>query len=278
MPSAPTRQSLLLACLFAVVGSVPAAGHYRPLATEEVTSLERGGEQMEVGAELIEGRTFSLSGVSGDLMRLGVLGFNFALGEGAEVRITGALREELDIETRNAAAPRAANVPAAQGSVNEVGDFSLATKFTLRDARGGRPAVGFQFGVKLPNGSDESGLANDETDAFGRFLVEKSYGATQVFLNAGFLIQGDPIVLASQKDKVLWGLAFTRPVRNHTLLLMGEFEGTAGSTGPGTDNHRIVRLGVQKARGKWRWDVTGLAGLSDDDLDWGMSLGATRRL
>ena len=75
---------VLLAC-FAVVGY----GQQRPLITEDVDIIPPGSIRIEAGIDFMQGAKYTVSGIRGDLTRVGVIGVNFGMGPNVEFQIEG---------------------------------------------------------------------------------------------------------------------------------------------------------------------------------------------
>ena len=56
------------------------AAQQRPLLTEDVDIIPPGTVRIEAGIDFLQGAKFPVSGISGDLTRVGVIGVNFGLG------------------------------------------------------------------------------------------------------------------------------------------------------------------------------------------------------
>lgn len=68
-------------------------------------------------------------------------------------------------------------------------------------------AVGFFFGVKLPNAKDEKQLGTDETDFYASGLFSQRAGSWEFSQNFGVGILGSPTALRAQEDVYTYGLS-----------------------------------------------------------------------
>ena len=268
-----------LALCFLVVGFVlgpPALqAQHRPLQTDDPELLGAGKLRLQVGFELLQDQTFSLSGLEGDLTRLGLLGLFVGAGQHVEFQITGSLLNTFNIERQFQGF--LSNLNLSQNSTNSVGDFTLASKFKLLPERASTPALSFRFGVELPNASNEKGLGNDETNFYASLLLGKSVGRFRSYFNVGLAILGDPTELSAQNDLFTYGVATTYTI-NPLWTLVAEINGRTGPGGPGTDDQSQFRLGTQLRTGNLRWDLAGVAGFAADDPDSGIVFGVTYEL
>ena len=251
-----------------------AQAQQRPLQTEMTDTAPDGEARIELGVELLDDVTYSLSGLKGDLSRLGVFAFRVGVGERAELQIQGAAQERLAISERFPA-PNSSIVNASGSSTSDVGDLILGAKFRLRDENGNVPAFGFHLAVQLPNASNERGLGNDETNAFASLLVGKKVGKARLSANLGLAILGDPVDAGAQDDLMLYGLALSYPATSR-VELVGELCGRAGAGGIGTEEQTRLRFGARVSAGGFFWDAAALAGFQDTDPAWGVSFGLSR--
>ncbi len=266
--------SVALAGVLLLALSSPAAARYRPLATEPLNNIPKKGEyRIDLGAEFRDSESFPFSGLKGELLRLGTMGYEIGLGPDAAFFVRGTAYQTLSIASRTAA-PNSAALSFTGNDTDAVGDFTLGTTMRFRKTTSDTIGLGFQVAVKLPNTPNQSGLGNDETDVFGTLIAEKRAGKATVFANAGFAILGNPMTLNSQKDKKTFGLGVSVPVWDRYALL-GEVNGRSGSSNPGTEDRAVARLALQQAKGDWRWDAVVSAGLKKVDSDWGISVGVT---
>jgi hypothetical protein len=251
----------------------PLFAQQRPLETDDPNTLASGMVRIQLGFEYLQNRTFTLSGLEGDLTRLGVIGFFAGVGPHVEFQTTGSLLNALNIHRRFLAydTPRLS----FQGnSTTSVGDFTLATKFALMDEGRLMPAMAFRFGVELPNAGNEKGLGNDQTNFYANILLGKTYGRWRTIANLGLAILGNPTTVSSQKDQFTFGGAICYDL-NKRWTLLGEIHGRQGPSGPGTDEQAQLRFGARIHTGNFRWDFAGISGFRQGDPDSGVVLGAS---
>lgn len=249
-------------------------GQQRPLVSEPVETVPAGYVRAELGLEFLQGARFPLSGLEGDLTRIGVFALRFGAGERVEIQITGSLQDFLNVDQRFAA-PHSSRLDFAGNSTSDFGDTTLATKLRLLREKERSPGLGFRFAVELPNASNESGLGKDETNAFVQLLVEKKIRQVRLLGNAGLAILGDPVSAASQDDLLTYGLALTYELPSG-LALVADFYGRTGRGGIGTEDQTRLRLGSRIWGGGLWWDVAALLGFSSADPETGLIFGVSR--
>src|SRR5512138_362692 len=147
------RANLILRAILTVtllaMGSL-ASAQQRPLITEDVDIIPPGTLRIEGGLDFMQGAKFPVSGITGDLTRVGVIGVNIGMGPNVEFQIEGVARNVLSINSRGVSAIPLNLAPGANSST-DTGDFTLWAKFKLRNETKRGPSLGFRFGVTLPN-------------------------------------------------------------------------------------------------------------------------------
>src|ERR1044072_7961678 len=199
------RRPLFLLILL-VSGVLSANAQQRPLITEDVDIIPPGTVRIEAGIDFMQGAKYTVSGLKGDLTRVGVVGVSFGMGPNVEFQIEGVAQNYLRLNSRGASAIPLSIAPRAN-STNDTGDFTLWAKFKLRNETHRGPSLGFRFGVGLPNSNQARGIGINQTNAYGSILVGKKFGQDgrfNTFGNLGIAILTAPTQLASQKKKVMY--------------------------------------------------------------------------
>jgi hypothetical protein len=281
MKSRCTQFARAVAALaFALTLSAATRAQQRPLLTEDVDVLQPGSLRVQVGIDFVQGAKFPASGLTGDLTRVGVIGVHVGLSPNVEFSIEGVAQNFLSINTRRAGAIPLEVAPGAN-STNDTGDFRLATKIKLRSETRRGPALGFKFGVELPNSNEARGIGVNQTNAFGIILVGKKFGRDgrlNTFGNLGLGIYTAPTRLFTQNDMLLYGLGGIFRV-NKTVNIAAEVNGranTRGGTAPlGTESLGEFRLGLQVKAAGLRFDAAGIKGLTEFSPRSGVTFGVT---
>src|SRR4026207_2130868 len=76
----------------------------RPLITEDVDIIPPGTIRIEAGIDFLQGAKYTVSGLTGDLTRVGVIGFNVGLSPNVEFQIEGVAQNFLSINSRGPSA------------------------------------------------------------------------------------------------------------------------------------------------------------------------------
>lgn len=269
---------LLIVSIFLISSS--ASAQQRPLITEDVDIIPPGTMRIEAGIDFLQGARYSVSGLTGDLTRVGVIGVNIGFSSNVEFQIEGVAQNFLSINSRGPSAIPLSIAPGAN-SANDTGDFTLATKFKLRAESRRGPSLGFRFGVQLPNSNQGRGIGLNQTNAFGSILVGKKFGRDgrfNTFGNLGIAILTAPTTLFTQNDVLTYGLAGIFRV-NKQFSVAGEINGRAhsrsGDAPLGTESQAEARLGMQIRASGLRFDFAGIKGLTDFTHKSGFTIGVT---
>jgi len=276
---------MLLRKLFLVTLAIVALAAFtnaqqRPLITEDVDIIPPGTIRIEAGIDFLQGSKYPVSGLTGDLTRVGVIGVNVGLSPNVEFQIEGVAQNFLSVNSRSASAIPLTLAPGVN-SVNDTGDFTLATKIKLRAESPHGPSLGFRFGVQLPNSNQSRGIGLNQTNAFGSILVGKKFGHDgrfNTFGNLGIAILTAPTTLFTQNDVITYGLAGIFRV-NKQFSVAGEVNGRANTRpgdGPlGTESQAEARLGMQIRASGLRFDFAGIKGLTNFTHNSGVTIGVT---
>ncbi|HJT65796.1 MAG TPA: hypothetical protein VJ749_05050 [Pyrinomonadaceae bacterium] len=268
--------SIALLLCFATV----AHAQQRPLLTEDVDIIPPGTVRIEAGLDFMQGAKYTVSGLKGDLTRVGVIGVSFGMGPNVEFQIEGVAQNYLSINSRGPSAVPLSIAPGAN-STNDTGDFTLWAKFKLRNETHRGPSLGFRFGVGLPNSNQSRGIGINQTNAYGSILVGKKFGPDgrfNTFGNLGIAILTAPTQLFSQNDVLTYGAAGIFRV-NKQFSIAGEVNGRANTrpgNGPlGTESQAEARLGMQIRASGLRFDFAGIKGLTSFSPNSGFTVGVT---
>ncbi|MBV9210995.1 MAG: hypothetical protein JOZ52_10220 [Acidobacteria bacterium] len=269
----------LLLCGFGVVAQ------QRPLITEDVDIIPPGSLRIEAGIDFLQDAKFPLSGLRGDLTRVGVIGVNIGLSPNVEFQIEGVAQNFLSVNQQTIPSPIQLGFAPGVTSTNDIGDFTLSTKIKLRAETKRGPSLGFRLGVQLPNTNQARGIGVNQTNAFGTILVGKKFGQrfgtearVNLFGNLGIGILTAPLEDFTQNDVLLYGIAGIFRIHKQ-FNLAAEINGRAntrsGRAPLGTESQSEARLGFQLKASGLRFDVAGIAGLNKFSPRSGVTFGVT---
>jgi hypothetical protein len=250
----------------------------RPLVTEDPETVPTGNILLEAGFDFAQSAAYPVSGLTGDLMRIGTFGFSFGVSPIAEIQIDGGLRNRLAIDTRDATAPLAGMLDVPGESTSDVEDLRIGAKIKFVSETERRPSWAVRFSTRLPNAGNESGLGVDTTDFHFGVAAAKTVRSVRVVGNFGFGILADPVRGDRQNDVLEFGASVARAVRPD-VEVVGELNGRLstreGEPPPGTDSRAVMRLGSRLTRGPVRVDGALLLGVTERDPSWGFTAGVT---
>jgi len=273
-----SRITFILMLLLTLTVAVRA--QQRPLITEDVDIIPPGTIRIEAGIDFMQGAKYPVSGITGDLTRVGVIAISFGMGPNVEFQIEGVAQNYVSINSRGFSAIPLELLPGVN-STNDTGDFTLAAKFKLRNETRRGPSLGFRFGVQLPNSNESRGIGLNQTNAFGSILFGKKFGSDgrfNTFGNLGIAILTAPTEAFTQNDVFTYGLAGIFRI-NKQFSVAGEVNGRANTrpgNGPlGTESQSEARLGMQIRASGLRFDFAGIKGLTSFSPNSGFTVGVT---
>jgi hypothetical protein len=264
-----TLQALLLA-LFVTTPAWAQDGA-RAVRPDSADLIAVGRVRAGFGVEFLQRARYSLSGLEGDLVRLGVIDVRVGVGEYAEFQISGVARDYLTITGRS---PAVLPPTITGDTTDDFGDLMIGAKMKLVPEKRARPAMAFKFEMQLPNATNESGLGNDETEFYSSLLFTKHLGRARITGNLGLAILGSPVQANSQADLMTYGVCADIPLHPR-LELVGEWYGRQGPHRVGNESLSQVRLGARIRAAGVLWDVAGIAGLKHFDPRSGIAVGVT---
>jgi len=267
----------VVASMVLLVMSVAASAQQRPLVTEDVNIVKPGVIRIETGFEFLQRQTFPLSGLRGDVTKLADTRLSFGLSPNVEFQIEWTVQNFLSI-TRRSPSAIPLKLGVNEGDTNDVGDARLWMKIKLRNETKSVPAIGFRFGVELPNSDQSRGIGNNTTNFYGAILAEKKVSdKLNVFGNLGLGILTAPLEATSQNDVLLYGLAGSYAASDR-VNIVGEvngFHSTRKRAPLGTEDFSEARLGAQIRALGVRWYAAGVFGTSKRAPKTGLAIGIT---
>jgi hypothetical protein len=273
----------LLVCLSTIFFAAAFAfAQQRPLITEDVDIAPQGSFEISVGVDFIQNAKFPLSGLKGDLTRVGVVRGRAGFAPNVEIQLEGTLQNYLAINSQTASA-----IPLAisGSSSNDTGDFVLSTKIKLSNETANLPAFGFKFGVQLPNSNQARGIGTNQVNAYGKFILQKKFGKKKgfdprvnIYGNLGIGILTAPLERFAQNDVLLYGIAGIFRV-NKRINIASEINGRAntrrGDAPLGTESISEFRIGTQVKASSLRFDTAAIFGLTKFSPRTGVTFGVT---
>ncbi|MEZ5344408.1 MAG: hypothetical protein R2681_02530 [Pyrinomonadaceae bacterium] len=255
----------------------------RPLITEDIDTTPPGTVNIAVGTDFIQNAKFPLSGLKGDLTRVGDIRIRTGYSSNVEVQIEGVVQNFLAINSQSAnpAIPRDID----GNSTNDFGDIITSVKIRLRNETENVPAFGFKFGFQMPNSNEKRGIGTNQINVFTKLIAQKTFGKTQgkdpklkIFGNIGLGIMTAPLEQFSQNDVLLYGFAGIYRVTDNINIaseVNGRISTQSGPAPLGTESQGQFRIGTQIKASSLRFDTAAIFGLNRFSPRTGVTFGIT---
>ena len=267
----------LIVFVFCALASTAAFAQQRPLVTEDPETIGAGRVLLETGFDYAKDQQYTVSGLTGNLLRVPMIGLSVGVSSIAELQIDGGPYDRLTINSRKPA-PLSSLLAITGTTTSDVDDIVIGMKLRLVPEGTVRPAFGFRFATRLPNAGNESGLGTDTTDFMASILIAKTVQSVRVVGNIGAGILGDATDGQRQNDVFLYGLSVARAVTPRAEIV-GEVNGRVstrtGTAFPGTESRGQLRLGGRFTQGPVRLDAGIFFGLNAIDPTVGFTAGLT---
>ncbi|MEW6360696.1 MAG: hypothetical protein AB1477_01095 [Acidobacteriota bacterium] len=260
----------------------PAAAQQRPLITDDVDITPQGTIELSVGVDFIQNAKFPLSGLRGDMTRVGDIRLRTGFASNVEIQVEGTIQNFLAI---NSQGPSSIPLRITGNSTNDFDDFTVSAKVKLANETKSLPAVGFKFGFQMPNTDQSRGIGTNQINIFSKLLLQKKFGKkagraplANIYGNIGLGILSAPLASFTQNDVLLYGLAGNFRL-NKRIHLVSEVNGrlnTRKGTAPiGTESIGQFRFGTQIKASGLRFDTAALFGLTRNSPRTGVVFGVT---
>ena len=274
---------LFTSFIFVLFLGIFAFAQQRPLITDDVDTIPEGSFEIGAGVDFLQNAKFPLSGLRGDLTRVGDIRVKVGFAPNVEFQVEGVVQDFLAINSATNPAPIPLTING--NSTNDAGDFVISTKIKLRNETHFLPAVGFKVGFQMPNTSEGRGIGTNQINVFGKFLVQKKFGKKKgqdaranIFGNLGLAIMTAPLEEFTQNDVLLYGLAGILRV-NKRINIASEVNGrlnTRSGVAPlGTESIGQFRIGTQIKASGLRFDTAAVFGLTRFSPRSGITFGVT---
>ncbi len=267
-----------------IVGSVilSVAGQQRPLLTDDVDITPPGSLQLSVGVDFFQNAKFPLSGINGDLTRVGDIRLRTGFSSNVELQLEGSIQNYVAINSRD---PAAIPLNVTGNSTNDFDDITVSAKVKLRNETRLLPAIGMKFGFQMPNTDQARGIGTNQINVFSKIILQKKFGDVvdntprfNAMGNIGLQIMTAPIERFTQNDVILYGVAGIYRVTNR-INVLGEVNGRvntrSGNAPIGTESVGQFRFGTQIKASGLRFDTAAAFGLTKYSPKTGVIFGVT---
>ena len=130
---------LILTLSAILLGSFVLSAQQRPLLTDDIDITPSGSIEIGVGVDFFQDSKFRLSGIEGDLTRVGNIRIRTGFAPNVEMQIEGTIQNFVSINNRTTS-----NIPlrVTGNSTNDFDDFISSVKVKLRSETKHIPAIG----------------------------------------------------------------------------------------------------------------------------------------
>lgn len=275
-----TRLTIRLVLLAALA----IAGHaqQRPLITDDIDIVPTGSVELSVGVDFLQNVKFPVSGLKGDLTRIGNIRIRQGFASNVEIQIEGTLQNFLAVNSRFA--PSSVPLDFSGNSSNDYDDVTVTAKIKLLNETESFPAIGMKFGFQLPNTDQAKGIGTNQINIFSKVIVQKRFGKkagrdplANVYGNFGVGIMNAPLTSFTQNDIFLYGLAGIFRV-NDRINFVSEVNGRSSirrNVPIGTESLAQLRIGTQIKASGLRFDTAAIFGLTKFSPRTGVTFGVT---
>ena len=268
--------ALILAC------AIIASAQQRPLLTDDIEITPPGSIELGAGVDFFQDAEFPLSGINGDLTRVGDIRVRTGLANNVELQIEGTIQNWVSINSRG---PSAIPLTVDGNSTNDFDDFIVSAKVKVLNEGKIMPAVGLKFGFQMPNTNQALGIGTNQINIFTKLIAQKKFGSVvdntprfNLMGNIGLGIMTAPLERFSQNDLLLYGLAGIYRVTDR-INVVSEVNGrisTRGGDAPlGTESIGQFRVGAQIRASGLRFDTAASFGLTKYSPRTGVIIGVT---
>lgn len=259
-----------------------ASAQQRPLLTDDVDITPAGSIEIAAGVDFFQDAKFPLSGLTGDLTRVGDIRMRTGFAPNVELQVEGTIQNFVAINSRG---PSAIPLDVTGNSTNDFDDFTISAKVKLRNETRLLPAIGMKFGYQMPNTNQAKGIGTNQVNIFTKILFQKNFGSVvrnsprfKALGNVGLGIMTAPIERFTQNDVLLYGLAGIVRATDHVNIL-GEVNGRvntrSGAAPLGTESVGQFRVGTQIRASGLRFDAAAAFGLTEFSPRTGVTFGVT---
>ena len=262
--------------------ALTASAQQRPLLTDDVDITPQGSVELGVGVDFLQNAKFPLSGLKGDLTRLGDIRVRTGFASNVELQVEGTIHNFLAI---NSQGPSAIPLNVTGNSTSDFDDFTVSAKVKLLNETKSLPAVGLKFGFQMPNTDQSRGIGTNQINIFSKLLLQKKFGKHQgrdplanIYGNIGLGIMNAPLANFTQNDVLLYGLAGVFRLSNRINIVSevnGRLSTRRGTPPLGTESIGQFRFGGQIKASGLRFDTAALFGLTKHSPRTGIIFGVT---
>jgi hypothetical protein len=274
------RQLFILIFVLCVGG---VSAQQRPLITDDIDITPAGAIEISAGVDFFQNVKLPLSGLKGDLTRVGDIRLRNGFASNVELQVEGVVQNFLAVNSQTLPSPIPLNITG--NSTNDFDDITVSAKVLLRRETRNIPALGIKFGFQLPNTDQARGIGTNQINIFSKVIVQKKFGRragrdprANVYGNIGLGIMNSPLANFSQNDVILYGLAGIFGVTDRINIVSevnGRYSSRSGAAPLGTESIGQFRVGTQIRASGLRFDTAAVFGLTRFSPRTGLTFGVT---
>jgi len=261
--------------------TLSSSAQQRPLLTDDIDITPSGALEISAGVDFYQDARFPLSGMRGDLTRVGDMRIKTGIASNVELQIEGVIQNYVSIDSITSPA-----IPLSVrgNSTHDFGDITVSAKIKLRNETKYLPALGLKFGYELPNTDQAKGIGTNQINIFSKILLQKKFGTfaggtprMNLMGNIGIGLMSAPLDRFSQNDVILYGLAGIYRITDH-VNIVSEINGRASTrrNAPiGTESQGQFRIGAQFRASGLRFDTAAAFGITKNTPRTGIIFGVT---
>lgn len=275
-------QRLILCLTLVFAAAFAASGQQRPLLTDDVDITPTGAIEVGIGVDFFQNAKFPLSGLNGDLTRVGDIRVRVGFAANVEFQVEGTIQNYVAINSKTRTPIQ---LKLNGNSTNDNDDFTVSAKIKLRNETKLLPAIGFKLGFQMPNSDQSRGIGTNQINIFGKVLVQKKFGSVvgktprfNAMANLGLMIMTAPIERFTQNDVFIYGLAGIYRLSDHVNMVSevnGRVNTRSGAAPLGTESIGQFRVGAQIKASGLRFDTAAAFGLTQFSPRTGLIFGVT---
>lgn len=260
-----------------------AMAQQRPLITDDIDITPAGAIEITAGVDFLQNVKLPLSGLKGDLTRVGDIRLRNGFASNVELQVEGVVQNYLAINSQTVPGPIPLNITG--NSTNDFDDITMSAKVLLHRETKNIPALGIKFGFQMPNTDQARGIGTNQINVFSKVIVQKRFGKrsgrtpiANIYGNLGLGIMNSPLATFSQNDVILYGLAGIFGVTDHVNIaseVNGRYSSRSGPAPLGTESIGQFRIGTQVKASGLRFDTAAIFGLTRFSPRTGLTFGVT---
>lgn len=268
-------------CILLLASALCVSAQQRPLLTDDIDITPAGALEISAGVDFYQDARFPLSGMEGDLTRLGNIRIKTGIAPNVELQLEGVVQDYVSIDSITSP-----SIPlnVTGNSTHDFGDILVSAKIKLRNEKKYLPAIGLKFGFEMPNTDQAKGIGTNQINIFSKIIVQKKFGSVvrgtprmNLMGNIGIGLMSAPLDRFSQNDVILYGLAGIYRVTDH-INIVSEINGrssTRRNAPIGTESQGQVRIGAQFRASNLRFDTAAAFGITRNSPRTGIIFGVT---